>query len=339
VLRTRRLIPLALALLLAAAACDGDAGGDGEAVPVRLGFFPNLTHAPALVGVESGLFEEALGDGPLELRTFNAGPEAVEALFSGAVDVTYLGPNPAINAYAQSGGEAVRILAGSTSGGAALVVRDGIDDADDLAGATLATPQLGNTQDVALRSWLADQGYGTDTTGGGDVSISPRANADTLAALQAGSIDGAWVPEPWVTRLVHEGGGHVLVDERDLWPDGRFVTTHLVARTEFLDAHPDLVRRLLRAHLAALDAIAADPEAARSAANARLAAITDQPLDDAVLTEAWSRLEFTADPIAASLDESARDAVAVGLLEPVDLDGIYALDLLNGLLDSEVRDL
>jgi NitT/TauT family transport system substrate-binding protein len=291
------------------------------------------------MGVENGLFEEALGDSPLEIHTFNAGPEAVEALFSGALDITYIGPNPAINAYAQSGGEAVRIIAGSTSGGAALVVRDGIDDPADLAGTTLATPQLGNTQDVALRSWLAEQGYDTDTTGGGEVSIAPQANADTLAALQAGTIDGAWVPEPWVTRLVQEGGGHVLVDERDLWPDGRFVTTHLVARTEFLDEHPDLVRRVLEGHLAALDLIAADPEAAREAVNTQIAAITDQPLPDEVLAEAWSNLEFTADPIATSLDESARDAVAVGLLEPVDLEGIYALDLLNQLLDSEVRGL
>jgi NitT/TauT family transport system substrate-binding protein len=328
---------VALATVWAATACATDdpaaASGEDGPVTIRLGYFPNLTHAPALVGLEEGTFEDRLGgDTALDATTFNAGPEAVEAIFSGALDIAYIGPNPAINAFAQSDGEAVRIIAGATSGGAALVVRDGIDDPDDLAGTTLATPQLANTQDVALRSFLADEGFETDATGGGDVAIQPQANGDALTAFIIGDIDGAWVPEPWVTRMVHEGDGHVLVDERDLWPDGRFVTTHVIVRTEFLEQHADVVRRFLEGHLDALAFIADHDAEARADTNEAIAGLTDSPLDEAVLVEAWANLEFTADPIAPSLEESARHAEDVGLLEPVDLDGIYELDLLNELL-------
>ena len=184
-----------------------------EEVTLRLGYFPNVTHAPAIIGVDTGLFDDALGASTtLETSTFNSGTEVIEALFSGAIDASFIGPNPAINGYAKSDGEALRIVAGTTSGGASLVVREGIETPADLAGATLASPSLGNTQDVALRAWLLDEGYATDTSGGGDVSITPQDNADTLAAFQSGALDGAWVPEPWATRLVLEGGGHVLVE-------------------------------------------------------------------------------------------------------------------------------
>ena len=214
------LIPLALVLVLAVAGCGGDddddsnasnttAGGDTsttastEPVTLRLGYFPNVTHSPAVVGVEHGDFEDALGDNvTLELTTFNAGPAAVEAIFGGALDASFIGPNPSINAYAQSKGEAVRVVSGTASGGAYLVVKPDITSSEDLAGKTLATPQLGNTQDVALRSWLKDEGYETDTAGGGDVKILPQENAQTLDTFKAGQIDGAWVPEPWATRLV-----------------------------------------------------------------------------------------------------------------------------------------
>ncbi len=333
--------------LLGAAACgdDGDSSDDASGdssetstdVPaLRLGYFPNLTHAPALVGVEQGIFEDALeGEATLETSTFNAGPEAVEALFADALDATFIGPNPAINAYAQSDGAAVRIISGSTSGGAYLVVRDGIDAPEDLAGTTLASPQLGNTQDVALRSWLKDEGYATDEAGGGDVSIEPQANGDALAAFVAGDIDGAWVPEPWATRMVQEGSGHVLVDEGDLWPEGKYVTTHLIVRTEYLEENPEAVKALLDGTVDAIDAANDDPEAAKEAANAQLEELTDKPLDDAVIDAAWENLTFTADPIATSLQKGAEDAEAVGLLDPVDLDGIYDLGPLNEVLTDK----
>jgi NitT/TauT family transport system substrate-binding protein len=305
-----------------------------EEVTLRLGYFPNVTHAPAIIGVDTGLFEDALGASTtLETSTFNSGTEVIEALFSGAIDASFIGPNPAINGYAKSDGEALRIVAGTTSGGASLVVRDGIETPADLAGATLASPSLGNTQDVALRAWLLDEGYATDTSGGGDVSITPQDNADTLAAFQSGALDGAWVPEPWATRLVLEGGGHVLVNEADLWPEGDFVTTHLIVSTEFLDEHPDVIKALIVGLADAIDVANEDPEA-QTTVNAGIEAITTKPLGDETIAGAWANLRFTLDPIASSLQGSADDAIAVGVLEPVDLasPGIYDLTLLNEVL-------
>jgi NitT/TauT family transport system substrate-binding protein len=354
--RRRWWFAVLVVLLLAAAACGnddsssddaaGNGGGNSQAdLPtLRLGYFPNLTHAPALVGVEDGIFEDALsGTAKLETSTFNAGPEAVEALFADALDASFMGPNPAINAFAQSDGKGVKIISGTTSGGAFLVVRDGIDKPEDLAGKTLASPQLGNTQDVALRSWLKEQGYETDEAGGGDVSIEPQANGDALAAFISGDIDGAWVPEPWATRMIQEGSGHVLVNEADLWPEGKFVTTHLVVRTKFLDDHPDVVKALLEGTVSAIDKTNDDPTAAKASANKQLEELTDKPLDQGVLDAAWENLTFTADPIASSLEKGAKDAEAVGLLDPVDLNGIYDLRPLNDVLkdkgQSAVEDL
>ncbi len=219
-------------------------------------------------------------------------------MFSGALDASFIGPNPAINGYAKSDGEALRIVAGTTSGGASLVVRDGIDSPADLAGATLATPSLGNTQDVALRAWLAEQGFETDTSGGGDVAITPQENADTLAAFQSGALDGAWVPEPWATRLVEEGGGTVLLDEAELWPDGEFVTTHLIVATEFLDEHPDVVRDLIAGLGEAIDQANGDAAAAQQLVNDGIEKVTTSRLTDATIAGAWEHLTFTLDPIA-----------------------------------------
>jgi NitT/TauT family transport system substrate-binding protein len=313
-------------------AADADAPLDGT---VRLGLFANVTHAPALIGVGDGDFAASLGDGvDLETFTFNAGTEAIEALFAGAIDLTFIGPNPAINGFAQSEGEAVRIVAGSTSGGAYLVVKPEITSVDELVGRTLATPSLGNTQDVALRAWLAEHGYETTPEGGGDVTILPQSNATTLAAFVSGAIDGAWVPEPWATRLVLEGGGSVLVDERDLWPDtGReYVTTHLVVRTDFLEEHPGLVRAVIEGLATAIERIEDDPAAAQAVVISQIDDITGQRPADDVIVRSFANLTFSLDPIAASLAGSAADAVAVGLLDPVDLDGIYDLSLLNDVL-------
>lgn len=329
-------LPVLLLIALVLAACGSPpaiAGGSASTDVLRLGYFPNLTHAPALVGLESGLYEQRLGSGVrVEARPFNAGTEAIEALLSGALDATYIGPNPAINAFFRSNGAAIRIIAGATSGGASFVVRDGIDAPGDLAGTNIATPSLGNTQDVALRTWLAEQGFATTPDGGGDVHITPQANAQTLEAFVAGTIDGAWVPEPWATRLILEGGGHVLVDERDLWPDGRFVTTHLIVATAYLDDHPDFVRALLQAHYAAVDVAATDPAEAKVLTNQGIEAVTGKPIAQETLDAAWSNLTFTVDPIASSLRGSADAAMAAGLLDPVDLNGIYELGLLNDVL-------
>jgi NitT/TauT family transport system substrate-binding protein len=355
--RSRLLALVALSLLVAvlAAACgstsakttagaatkggsSGTLAMSGAPVTVRLGYYPNVTHAPALVGVQEGLFKAALpANVTLETKTFNAGPAAVEALFGDALDITYIGPNPTINAYQKSNGEAVRIVAGSTSGGAYFVVKPEITSAQDLKGKTVASPQLGNTQDVALRRWLKSKGLATDTAGGGDVNIKPQENADTLTAFKAGDIAGAWVPEPWATRLIQEGGGKVLVDEKTLWPQGQFVTTQIIVRTKFLDEHPDVVQAILAGHLAALAAIEADPTGSQKAADDAIEAVTQKRLSDKVIAAAWKNLDFTYDPLSASLQQSAQAAEDVGVLKHVDLNGIYSLDILNNLLTAQAK--
>ncbi|MEV4349640.1 ABC transporter substrate-binding protein [Actinoplanes sp. NPDC049596] len=339
--RTVRALALAATALLSVslmAACGDDdepaAGGNAEASAIRLGYFPNITHAPALIGVNKGYFQSALGSTKLETKTFNAGPAAIEALFSGAIDATYIGPNPAINGWAQSQGKGLKIIAGSTSGGAGLVVREGINSPADLKGKKIATPQLGNTQDVALRAWLKENGLNADTQGGGDVSVLPQDNATALQAFAQGAIDGAWVPEPNQSRLVLESKGKVLVNEKDLWPNGLFVTTHLIVTQDFLKKYPGTVKKLLQGHLQALDEIEKDNAGAQKAANAQIAALSGKPLKDEVLAAAFKNLTFTADPVASSLYTSAKHAEDVGLLKPVDLKGIYDLGPLNELLKA-----
>lgn len=308
---------------------------------IRLGYFGNVTHAPALVGLEAGVFADTLPEAvTIEETVFNAGPSAIEALFADAIDISYIGPNPAINGWAQSGGQALHIIAGSTSGGAGLVVKPEITEVDDLRGKALATPQLGNTQDVAARYWLKEQGFTTDESGGGDVAVTPIDNSEVAAAFDEGTVQAAWAVEPRYSDLLLKHGAVEFLNERELWEGGEFVTTHIIVSKKFLDAQPALVKAFIEGHLAALDYIAANPEEAQTASNDRIEALTDKRLDDAVIAAAWENLSFTADPIAASLQGSKDHAVEIGLLEDVDLKGIYALDALNQVLadrgDAEV---
>ncbi|HZQ83817.1 MAG TPA: ABC transporter substrate-binding protein [Acidimicrobiales bacterium] len=308
---------------------------DTGPVTLNLGYFPNVTHATAIAGVEKGIFAKDLGSNvTLKTATFNAGPAAVEALFSGAIDATYIGPNPAINAWSQSNGSAIKIISGATAGGAALVVKPTINSAADLKGKKIATPQLGNTQDVALRAYLKDKGLKTDASGGGDVNIVPQDNSQTLDTFKAGSIDGAWVPEPWVSRLVLDGGGKVLVDEKTLWPEGKFVTTLLVVRQAFLKAHPDVVKRLLQGQVDANDYVNKNPAEAQQVVNDGIGKVTGKKLSDAVIAAAWKNLTFTDDPIASSLKTSAQHAQDAGLLKPVNLTGIFDVSTLDVVLKA-----
>nr|WP_243228266.1 ABC transporter substrate-binding protein [Microbacterium sp. CIAB417] len=337
--RTTTLTALGLgAMMLAgcASAAEGSGTQEGSVDEVRLGYFANVTHAPALVGVEQGLFEDALGeDVNLSTEIFNAGPAAIEALSAGAIDATYIGPNPSINTFIQSGGQSARIIAGATSGGAALVVRDGIESVADLEGTNLASPQLGNTQDVALRSWLADEGFETSTSGGGDVTITPTENAQTLTLFQKGELDGAWLPEPWVSRLVVDAGAHVLVDEAELWEDGAFPTTVLLVRAEFAEEHPDVVEQLLEGHIASVAWLDENAAEAPDVINAALTDATGKGLSDEVLARALENVTFTVDPHAETFTTLVENGLAAGTQKEGSIDGLFDLTALNALLEAD----
>lgn len=329
---------LAAAVLAACGASSSAPAPSSQPVTLRLSYSPNLTHATALVGLKKGIYSEALGSGvTLKTSVFNAGPEAVQALLSNSIDASYMGPNPAVNAFVQSRGQAVRVVSGATSGGASLIVKPSLSSPADLRGKTLSTPQLGNTQDVALRWWLAQKGLNTSPQGGGDVTILPQDNAQTLQAFRSGQIDGAWLPEPWATRLVLEGGGKQLVDERDLWPGGLFAATLLVVRTDFLRAHPDVVRRLIDAQVRTNLSLSGDPAEGQRQANDALGEISGKRLADNVAALAWSRLQFTNDPLVPTIRESADHAQKVGVLARVDLRGMTDLKLLNQALAAQGR--
>jgi NitT/TauT family transport system substrate-binding protein len=309
------------------------APNDDQALTLRLGYFPNLTHAPALVGIKKGYFASALGGSvAIETHTFNAGGDAITAILSNSIDATFVGPSPTTNAFVQSHGEAIRVIAGATSGGALLVVKPSITSVAGLKGKTIADPQLGATQDVALRWFLKSNGFATDTAGGGDVSILPQDNAQTLTAFKQGKVDGAWVPEPWASRLLVEGNGKVLVDERDLWPQGRFVTTDLVVRTDFLQAHPKRIRALLEGLHQSIAYLNSNPNDAQGVTNDALADLTGKKLATGVVSAAWQHMTFTLDPLAPTLKASADHAHSLGLLANVNLSGLYDLGPLNAVL-------
>jgi NitT/TauT family transport system substrate-binding protein len=301
---------------------------------VRIGYLSNLTNGTALVGIRNGLLARELGGTTLKAVTFNAGPSEIEALNAGSIDIGWIGPSPAINGYARSGGSSLRIISGSASGGVRLVVNPAIRTPEDLRGRRIATPQLGNTQDVALLTWLASRGWHVDAASGkGDVSVIRLNNALAPAAYRSGSIDGAWVPEPTASKLLAEGA-KVLLDESTLWPGGRFVTTNIVVSQKFLAGHPDVVEAVLRGSVATNDWIRANPDRARAAANAALRDLTGKELPADVINTAWRSIEFTDDPLAATLRAQAQHAVAGGFIRQADLTDIFDLALLNRILAS-----
>jgi NitT/TauT family transport system substrate-binding protein len=303
---------------------------------IHVGAFPNITHSQAMVGKANGWFEKRMGPKvTIDWKSFNAGPSAIEALFAGAIDMTYIGPNPAISGYVRSNGEALRIVAGATSGGAALVVRNdsGIQKPEDFHGKKVASPQMGNTQDVALRAWLIAHGM-KSTDKGGDVQVIPLANPDQLTLFMKKELDGAWAPEPWATRLIREGNGRLFLDERELWPNGQFVTSHLIVRTQFLKEHPDLVKDWIRAHIEVTEWIGSHLLEAKKLLNMQIKKETGKPLADALLDDAFGRMTVTYDPLRSSLMTAAKSAFDAGFLgrQMPDLSSLYDLSLLNQVL-------
>lgn len=331
-------IILSILVALIIAGCARSTTGENLLI-VRLGYFPNITHAQAVIGIADGTFARALGDNvKIDAKLFNAGPSVIEAMFAGQIDISYIGPNPAINGYVKSKGEALRIIAGATSGGAVLVVRSdaGINTAADFRGKKIASPQLGNTQDVALRAWLQKQGFKLKEQGG-DTQVIPVANPDILTLFRKKEIDAAWVPEPWGARLVREAGGEIFLDERELWQGGQFVTTHVIVSTKFLKEHPDIVRKFLAAHVDLTQRINVDPENSKQTLNKEIKRLTSAALPKEILDDAWSRQTITYDPIRASLFGSAEAAFKLGFLGDAmpNLDNIYDLKLLNEVLTEK----
>ncbi|MCB5272669.1 putative aliphatic sulfonates-binding protein [Arthrobacter sp. SO5] len=303
------------------------------AAELKLGYFGNITHAPALLGVSQGLIAKSLGETKLSTQVFNAGPAAIEALNAGAIDATYIGPNPAINSYVKSRGESISIIAGAASGGAQLVVKPEIASAKDLKGKKLASPQLGGTQDVALRAWLGKQGYKTSTDGSGDVAINPTENAQTLKLFQDGKLDGAWLPEPWASRLVLQAGAKVLVDEKDLWDKGEFITTVLIVNKKFAADHPDTVKALLKGHVESVDWLEAAPAAEKATVlNAALKESAGAALPADVIDRSLTNIVFTVDPLAGTYQKLLQDGVDAGTTTQADIGGIFDLTALNSVL-------
>jgi NitT/TauT family transport system substrate-binding protein len=304
-----------------------------------VGAFPNITHSQAMIGKANGWFDKAMGPNvKIEWKSFNAGPAAIEALFAGAIDMTYVGPNPAINGYVRSNGEALRIIAGATSGGAALVVRadSGINKPEDLHGKRIASPQQGNTQDVALRAWLKSKGLRTRDKGG-DVEVMPIANPDQLTLFVKKEIDAAWAPEPWASRLVHEANGRIFLDERTLWPGGQFLTTELIVSNKFLQSHPDLVKKWLRAHVDLTIWINGHTTEAKQILNQQIQNETGKALAPGILDDAFGRLLVTYEPLRDALQRAAQSAFDAGFLgrQMPDLSRLYDLTLLNQVLSEE----
>jgi NitT/TauT family transport system substrate-binding protein len=339
-MRRAAAVAMAGAALLLAAGCSsssssssGSAGATGNSgstdpapVTVRLGFLENITHASALVGLKEGFFSSALGSaGTLKATAFSTGTQETVALLAGQLDAAYVGPNPAINAWQKSGGTAIRIVSGAATGGASVVVAKGITSAAQLKGKTLATPSLGNTQDVALRYWLKQNGITTNPTGGGDAFIKPTTpNSAAVLEFKSGQIAGGSEPAPYDIEMVSDGGT-VLLSEPG-------VTTLLVVTQSFLSAHPAIVADLIKAQIQANGFIKSNPAAAEADANAELAAYTGKPLKASLVAASFKEITFTDDPDASSLISDASQAVSLGLLKPVSLSGIFDLGPLNQAL-------
>lgn len=297
-----------------------------EKIILRVGYFPNITHAQGVIGSETtrekhGWFEQRLGpDVEIQWFVFNAGPSAMESIFAGSLDLTYVGPNPALNAYIRSRGDEIRALAGAAEGGAALVVAgDGrIKTPADFRGKKVATPQFGNTQDVAARAWLKKQGFRITQTGG-DVFVLPTANPDQLALLKTGRIDAVWTVEPWVSRLEQEADGKVLLEQADV------VTTLLVSSVQFLRVHPDLAQKFRAAHVELTEWIHTHPEEARATVRAGLSADTRREFPASLVASAWPRLRFTSDLKPEQIAGLVADAQSVGFLrDAISLDRLFS---------------
>ncbi|MCB2295634.1 aliphatic sulfonate ABC transporter substrate-binding protein [Clostridium algoriphilum] len=308
-----------------------------EAVNVRVGYFPNITHSQALVGKEQGSFQNAIGKmNKIDWKLFNAGPAEIEALFAGAIDIGYIGPGPAINGYAKSKGD-IQIIAGATDAGAIFVSRKGvvIKNLKDLSGKKITVPQFGSTQDLTLRNILSENGL-KDKTKGGTVEVRQAANADTLTLLQKGEIDAAIVPEPWGSRLIKEAQANIILDYKDVFRDGKYTTAVVVVRTEFLKDHPQIIEDFIKNHVDVTSYINKNPAKAKEIVNKQITELTKKSLPKDVLDAAFKRLTVTNNPEKDSVLEFVKSSVKEGFLksEP-DTKDLFDLTVLNKVLKEK----
>ena len=343
-----------------------------ESKTLRLGYFPNVNHAQAIIGLKNGDFQKVfegvnnksssnMDQSKIKVSefVFSAGPSAIEALFGGQIDAAYVGPNPAISGFIASSNEGLRIIAGASSGGASFIVRNdaGIASVKDLGGKKFASPQLGNTQDISLRKYIIENGFNT-VENGGNVTIVAVKPSDIVTLMLKKEIDGAWVPEPWGIRLVNEANGKVFVDERDLWPpEGKFVSSNIIVRTDYLKENPDVIEKLLAAHVN--ETLWINEQLAKTnnngtngynnnsimdvvnAFNDGLKQVTGKTIPNNELKDAFTKTDFTYDPLKTTLYKIADDANSLGFLKnanennELDISGIYDLTLLNKVLQDK----
>lgn len=328
-------------LCMLAAGCGSQAGKvDGSKngkMIVRVGYFPNLTHTQALVGLSDGTFQKAMGSQiEIQQHTFNAGPAEIEALLAGEIDLGYIGPVPAINGFVKSRG-GLRIIAGAADGGAVLVARKGanINSVADLNGKKVAVPQLGNTQDISLRNLLASANL-KDAAKGGTVTVIPAENPDILTLISKGDVDAALVPEPWGSRILKQGSSSIVLDSRDVWRDGKYATAVVIVSKKFLDEHPDLVEKWLSAHVQITERINSDKETSKNVANTMIKKLTKKSLPQDVLTSSFERIVVTYNPEKDSVEEFVKIAASNGYIkgEP-DISNLFDLTMINKVLKEK----
>src|SRR5213082_1730432 len=306
-----------LVLFVAAAICVfAQLVAAQDKVVIRFGHFPNITHAQGVIAHAlsrngKGWFEERLGpDVEIQWFTYNAGPSAMEAMFAGSLDLTYVGQGPALNAHFKSNGAEMRVIAGAANGGAALVVKSDspIKTATDFRGKKIATPQLGNTQDISYRAWLKAQGFKVTQTGG-DVTVLPTNNPDQLALLQSGGVDAVWTVEPWVTRLEREAKAKVFLEDKDI------ITTWLACSVKFFNAHRDLAKKIVAANKELTDWIQAHPDEAQKLLITELKEETKADFAPEAVAQAWKRIKFTTDVSPELVAKAVQDGKDAGFLK------------------------
>ncbi len=301
---------------------------------VRIGFFANITHAPALVAKANNIFEQELKGYKVEYKVFKAGPDAALALITNNVDFVYIGPVPAINAYAVSNGN-VRVIAGAAANGAMFIVNDKINSIADLHGKRFGTPQYGNTQDIALKSYLRYNGLALKDELG-DVSIINARNSELLILFKNGYIQGAWVPEPWATRMLNEGG-KVFIDEKVIWEGNRFVTTVLLTRLDIINERPELVEKMLKAHISAIDWINANMDKAIAVVIDEIKDLTGQSLSKELIKSALKNVEFTYDPMVYSIQGYYSKGKMLGLIQDIDISDMVYTKPLESIITKSLK--